>query len=214
MKTGWVFVHPDLPLSLEEGHRMQTSELRDPLIGAMRVPRSSRLATLSRSLVHWAMPDTRISEQTRAAVAQAWQGMLDEIAGGAEIGKTLSAAGISRNVVRAYIASTPEARAQWDEAREASADAYFDKACAMANSRVLDPAAARVQLQAWQWLASIRNPRVYSQKATLDVNVRTVDLTRIISDANARLAASRGRVIEHAAGSMAPELLTLIGSPG
>jgi hypothetical protein len=60
-----------------------------------------------------------------------------------------------------------------------------------------------------KWAARIRNPRLYGDKAQLDVNVRTLDLTRIISDAQARLAASR--IIEgHVIRAALPELESLM----
>jgi hypothetical protein len=55
-----------------------------------------------------------------------------------------------------------------------------------------------VHVDTLKWACAKRNPRTYSEKAQLDVNVKTLDLTRIISEANARLAnAPRGRVLEH-----------------
>jgi hypothetical protein len=64
----------------------------------------------------------------------------------------------------------------------------------------------RVHVDTLKWAARIRNPRAYSDKSSIDVNVRTVDLTRIISEANARLAAREaGRVIE---GTVLPALLS------
>jgi hypothetical protein len=62
----------------------------------------------------------------------------------------------------------------------------------------LDPAHARNAIDTLKWAAKTRNPKVYSDKAVIDMNIRTVDLTRIITEAAARLAVHRaGRVIEH-----------------
>lgn len=99
----------------------------------------------------------------------------------------------------AFMAQDPEAMRQFDLAREASADAFFDKAQAIADTADGDPKVARVRLQAWQWLAAKRNPRRYGERSTVDLNVRHVDLTAIIRDANARLAAARtvnGQVLD------------------
>jgi hypothetical protein len=56
---------------------------------------------------------------------------------------------------------------------------------------------ARTRIDTLKWAARVRNPRVYSEKQTVDLNVRSVDLTAIIRDANARLAQAREpRLIE------------------
>jgi len=143
--------------------------------------------------------ETRISPETNARIARAWPEVLAAIADGAEVGKALTAAGISRDMIRAYWRDVPGSRVQWDQAREQSADAFFDQAHEIANNAGGDPNLARVRLDALKWLARVRNPRVYSDKSQVDVNVRTVDLTRIILDANARLAAARAPTPEPAA---------------
>ncbi|HEY5636269.1 MAG TPA: hypothetical protein VIS77_05155, partial [Burkholderiales bacterium] len=75
-----------------------------------------------------------------------------------------------------------------------------DQALEAAHNTGLDPAHARMRVDTLKWAARIRNPRLYGDKAQLDVNVRTVDLTRIIEAANARLAAAQaaraGHVVE------------------
>ena len=68
----------------------------------------------------------RIGPDTEARIAAAWPDILEQIADGAEVRRALADAGFTRGMVRAYLANTPGARAQWDDAREASADAYFD----------------------------------------------------------------------------------------
>lgn len=133
-------------------------------------------------------------------VAAAWPAVLDAIAAGAEVRKALADASLTRGMVRAYLKANPGARAEWDDAREASADAFMDQALEVALSDITKDAAAhaRTRIDTLKWAARIRNPRLYGDKAQLDVNVRTVDLTRIIEAANARLAAAQqGRVIEH-----------------
>ena len=139
----------------------------------------------------------RISEDTRARIANAWPEILDALANGELVKDTLAKLGISRDAMRAFKAGNPAACADWDLAREQSADALFEQALATANDPRIDPAHARVRVDTLKWAARIRNPRLYGDKAQLDVNVRTVDLTRIIQDANARLAAARApRVLE------------------
>lgn len=137
------------------------------------------------------MPQTRISEETRARVAKIWPSIIDGLAAGEQVRDVLALANVSLNVARAYMDSTPGARDEWNTAKADSADAYFDRVVAIANNPGPDPQSARVQADMFRWLAGKRNPRDYSDKAQLDVNVRTVDLTRIISDAQARLEASR-----------------------
>lgn len=109
------------------------------------------------------------------------------------------ALGVTADQVRVWRQEDVERIRQWDQAREQSADAYADQVAEIANKPGADSGIARVKIDALKWLASKRNPRAYSDKATLDVNVRTVDLTRIIQDANARLAAARtAHVVEGA----------------
>jgi len=161
-------------------------------------------------VLHWVMANTRISQETRARMFAAWEGILGKVADGALVGKTLESAGFSREMLRAFLYD-PERKKEWDTARELSADAFFDQAQEIANSCDADPKAARVRLQALMWLASKRNPRVYSEKAQLDINVRTLDLTPIISAANARLAASRvPMVIEGVSTRLSEELASLL----
>lgn len=143
---------------------------------------------------------TRISDATRARIAQVWPDLLDQLAAGAVMGPIYTAAGLTADQVRVWrmeLGAAGERENQWQSAREQSADAYADKVVEVANSPGSDSGIARVKMDAWRWLAGKRNPKAYSDRAQLDVNVRTVDLTRIIESANARLAASQaGRIIE------------------
>ena len=164
------------------------------------------------------MANQRISEDTRARITQAWPDLCARLAAGELVSDVLKSLGISDTMKRAYLASELDARKEWDDAREASADAFMDEAMRVArgepipnnngepiDTRARDPQANRLHVDSLKWAARIRNPRAYSDKQTLDVNVRTVDLTRIISEANARLAAREaGRVIE---GVVLPALL-------
>jgi hypothetical protein len=140
--------------------------------------------------------NTRIGPALAERVRAAWTALLDAVANGDNIGDACAAAGLKREHVTAYRLDNPEADREWQAAREQSADAFADKVAAVAENDKVDPAFARVRMDAYRWLAAKRNPRVYSDKQTIDMNVRTVDLTRIIDSANARLAAAR--VIEGA----------------
>lgn len=151
----------------------------------------------------------RISDATRARIAQAWPAVLAALADGALVRDALEDNGITRDMLRAYLAGDAGARLEWDAARERSADAFMDQALEVANNRELDPAHARVRVDTLKWAARIRNPRLYGDKAQLDVNVRTIDLTRIIDAANQRLEAARaGRIIDQA--PAAPALADLL----
>lgn len=171
---------------------------------------------------------TRIGAETRAKIAAAWPDILGGIASGDLVRDVLKRAGFSYTQVRAYYQEDAQRRKEWEDAREESADSFLDEVLAVsrdsgdivrdaAGEIVLDKdgqpllirpdsALARVRVDALKWAARIRNPRAYSDKAQLDVNVRTVDLTRIISEANARLAGRAPRVLEHDA----PKLLELL----
>jgi len=150
------------------------------------------------------MPTTsRISEATREKVRKAWPAILDALADGSSVSKALNAHGISRGVISAFIASEPDARTEWETAKEVSAEVLFDDLLELTNSRFesIDPTRARATMDSLKWLAAKRNPRVYSDRSQVDVNVKTIDLTKIISEAHKRLADGRralqaGRTIE------------------
>lgn len=142
------------------------------------------------------MADSKIGPEARAKISAAWQMLLGVVATGGNIGAACEAAGVSRGAVYAYQRENPIARSEWELAREESADAYADQIGELLNSPMPDAQVARVRMDGLRWLAAKRNPKAYSDKAQLDVNVRTVDLTRIISEANARLAGRVPRVID------------------
>jgi len=141
---------------------------------------------------------TRIGPELAAKVAAAWTSLIAAVADGGNIGDACKAAGISRDHVYAYRLGNPQAAKEWELAREHSADAFADRVMEVAETASADPQGARVKMDAYRWLAAKRNPRAYSDKSTVDLNVRTVDLTRIIDQANARLQAQRalGAVVQ------------------
>ncbi len=125
--------------------------------------------------------------------------LLDQVAAGEIMAPVYEIAGVTADQVRVWRfeqGAQGEREREWNAAREQAADSFADKIQEVAyNER--DSHAARVRIQALQWLAARRNPRVYADKAQLDVNVRTIDLTRIIDAANQRLAAAQaGRIID------------------
>lgn len=118
--------------------------------------------------------------------------------------------------IRCYRNTEPNAQKEWDAAREDSADTLFDEALSVARDPFVsleaekpgephiivrrDPSHARTYIDTLKWAARIRNPRLYGERAQLDLNVKTLDLTRIIEDANARLIAGRATpALAHAA---------------
>jgi len=139
---------------------------------------------------------TRIGPETVARIEACWDEILEAVAGDGQIQVKCAALGVDPSHVRVYRLARPEREKEWQAAREQSADYFAEKIAEIASSDKADHAIARVKLDAYRWLASKRNPRVYSDKQTLDVNVRTIDLTRIIADANARLSAARQQAIE------------------
>lgn len=164
--------------------------------------------------LHWNMT-TRISDETRARCAAHWDEILDAIRYTGLIAPVLRKVGVSRAVIHAYMDSTPGATAQWNAAKETSGDAFAEQALELAlnpsqvvtkdkDGNVLpepliipmDAAHARTAVDTLKWAAKVRNPRQYSDKSSIDLSVKTVDLTAIIRDANARLAAAQaGRII-------------------
>ncbi len=147
-----------------------------------------------------------LSEEKRRAIARTWPDILLRLAAG-ELIKDVRGTFTDYDL-RAYRALEDGAQAQWDAARESSADAYMEEAMDCARSEISKELAqhARTRIDTLKWAARIRNPRLYGDRATVDLNVRTVDLTKIIGDANARLSAAR--VIE---GSVVRQVLPAPG---
>ena len=141
-----------------------------------------------------------MTDDVRSRVLAAFPDMCARLAAGELIKPMLAEYGISRSNLSIHALQTPALRIQWDAAREASADALFEQALHEAWREDVDKESAqhvRTRIDTLKWAARIRNPRMYSDKSTVDVNVRTVDLTQIIRDANARLAAQQaGRIID------------------
>lgn len=157
-----------------------------------------------------------ISAATRAHIDSKWHSILAALASGALVMEALRDAGVTRDQMLAYRAGRPDLKAQWEDAREASADALFDEAMqeARAKHSKEDAPHVRTRIDTLKWAARIRNPRLYGEKAQLDVNVRTVDLTRIIEAANARLAAGRVLDMPHNSGALSDATRALLPAPG
>lgn len=138
----------------------------------------------------------RIGPETRERIRQAWPTILADIAAGELVGPSIAKHGLSNGELRAWRATEPGTQDEWEAAREASADAFADMALQVASSPAKDAAHARTYVDTLKWAARTRNPRRYGEKQQVDLNVRTIDLTRIIADANARLSAARQQAIE------------------
>lgn len=146
------------------------------------------------------MAGTHLSPETKARIAAAWPAICGRIAAGELIKDICKELGFHEALLRAFRLQHPDAQRAWDAAKEDSAAAFMEEALEVARDPGIlgdKSAHARTRIDTLKWAARIRNPRSYSDKAQLDVNVKTVDLTRIIAEANARLAASRGRTLEH-----------------
>lgn len=136
---------------------------------------------------------SRISEATREKVRKAWPAILDALAGGSPVHAAIKAHNISYGVIAAFVDSEPNARNEWETAKEVSAEVLFDDLLQLTITRFaeIEPSRARATMDSLKWLAAKRNPKVYSDRSQVDVNVKTIDLTQIIKDANARLRAGR-----------------------
>lgn len=132
-----------------------------------------------------------MSPEKTAAIAARWPDILQDIRDGERVDKTCERYGIDRRVLWAYWSGDPQLRAAWYDALKESADAFFTKAIEAADNAEANPKAARVRANIYQWAAEKRDPDRFGQRTRADINVKTVDLTAIIQDANARLAASR-----------------------
>lgn len=139
------------------------------------------------------MARSAISDETRARVLKAWPAILDALASGAVVNEVLKKHKLTRGIMCAFLATEPNARNEWETAKEVSAEEFFDRLVQLATSKFgdIEPSRARAVMDSYKWLAAKRNPKVYSDRAQLDVTVKTIDLTRIITEANARLKAGR-----------------------
>jgi hypothetical protein len=142
---------------------------------------------------------SHISPETEAKIAQAWPDILEALARGDRIDLACKAADVKPGSVRVYRVRNPERNKEWELAREESAHAFADKGLAEIERQhkdQVDVASARARADYYKWLASKRLPKVYSEKAQFEVNVRSYDMAQIIAGANARLAARNVRVLD------------------
>ncbi|MCC6695228.1 MAG: hypothetical protein IT365_06330 [Candidatus Hydrogenedentes bacterium] len=151
-----------------------------------------------------------VGAEVRAKIAAVWPEILDAVA---ECRLTLEQAaaqiaGVGIRSVQRYARSTPGAREQLDDALTDGAELMV----ARIPSLILDTADARRArvLAEFAWkIAASRDPKRFGDRSRVTMEVRTLDLTRIVTAAAARLAAVQaGRVIE--AEVLAPALSELL----
>lgn len=141
---------------------------------------------------------TQISKQTAQRVEAVWQSILSRVASGERYSVILKGYDLTYDQMRGYRDSNPALRAEWDSARKDSADVFVDEMVAIAYCSEDDnPVLARVKLDAFTRLIEKLNPERYAPRTRADINVRTVDLTAIIMEAQARVAGYAARTIEH-----------------
>lgn len=144
---------------------------------------------------------THNSAATVARIEAAWSDLIAAVAAGRRMDQACEAASLMPDQVRVYRVTRPEREREWQSARKQSAEAFADKVLEILEGPIADGAVARAKMDGWKWLASKRDPASYSDKQQVDINVKHVDLTRIIEAANARILAGRAPVtIEHNTG--------------
>src|SRR5678816_537415 len=100
-----------------------------------------------------------ISAATESAILAVWPDILAAVAAGELVKTTLAAHGVSRESLRLFLVRNPVRRTEWEQAREASADAFMDLALdeAMANKTQFEAAHSRTRIDTLKWAARIRN---------------------------------------------------------
>jgi hypothetical protein len=138
-----------------------------------------------------------ISVEKRAKIDGIWPAILQAIRDGARIDHTAAVYKLTRADLWAYRHGKPDLVAAWYDAIKDSADSFVDQMVDVMSEADFNAKGARVKAGILQWIAEKRDPDRYGQRTRADINVKTVDLTAIIKDANARLAAAKDpRLIE------------------
>jgi hypothetical protein len=132
-----------------------------------------------------------ISSEKRARIDILWPEILQAIRDGARIDHTAAAHSLTRADLWAFRAGNPALVAAWYDAIKDSADSFVDQMVDVMKEAEGNAKGARVKASILQWIAEKRDPDRYGQRTRADINVKTVDLTAIIKDANARLAAAK-----------------------
>jgi hypothetical protein len=132
-----------------------------------------------------------IGTDKRQAIAKAWPDILQRVGAGDRVDHSCAAHGFNRQDLLLFRQGSPELTAAWYDAMKDSADAFLDKLMDVMTESETNAKGARVKASILQWIAEKRDPDKYGQRTRADINIKTVDLTAIIKDANARLAAAK-----------------------
>ena len=139
----------------------------------------------------------RISDETRARIALAWDDLLALVANGKTMAFILKAHPFTVTQIRGYRELIPGARQEWNDARKESAQAFLDQLMEVANNPDIDPPRARVQIDSLRFLIERLDPDSFSPRTRAEITHKVIDLNQAIRDANLRLAQSRHERIEH-----------------
>lgn len=143
---------------------------------------------------------TRISAETFEAIENDWLDILDAIADGQTIGDVCDVKPYTRSSVYAFRRESPQSvRDAFHDAMKESAQADMDTLRATISNSDLDPRHARNKINGLMWLIEKKDPDKYGQRVRADFNVKTIDLNKIIGDANARLAMHASTIIDSTA---------------
>lgn len=147
-----------------------------------------------------------LTEAMRAQIAPHWEAILEAVASNQ---KTVYKAGIdiagaSISSIQRYARCVPGAREQLDAALADGCELMMASLDEMIQSEP-DARRARVRADFQLKLAQSRDPKRWADRMRHDITVKTLDLTRIIADANARLTSSRApALIDHATQAVIP----------
>ena len=133
-----------------------------------------------------------VGDETRERIKKAWPHILDAVAtGSATLEQACQdLAGLGVRSVQRYARATPGARDELDEALADGADILVERLPSLIMTTP-DARRARVLADIILKIATARDPKRYGARAQMDINVKSVDLTQIISNAQARLDAAR-----------------------
>jgi transposase-like protein len=97
--------------------------------------------------------------------------IVQHIAEGGTIRSAANLIGVDQSTITRWLQdeSRVEFRTQYARAREAQADAFADEIVDVARDMTLEPAHARLRVDALKWAAGKRKPKVYGDKITQEL---------------------------------------------
>lgn len=147
-------------------------------------------------------PNGNLTPARRERLLAVWPAFLEDVASGELVRVARERYGITSYEQRALLVSDSHAAAEWEKAREKSADAFADEALKvardMSNSSAGQAAAshARNLIDTLKWASRIRNPRLYGDALKMDVRIEhKLDMSTVLAEAQARLAAARAPLV-------------------